>query len=199
MSPRPDQETTGTVAALTELRASVTTDITRLCRDVDKLFQGTTDLHVAKAAIETRLETTRGEILARVDALQRSLDLVTEKTGKFRPEDYVTRYDLLQHDRESDKVVLNVAGLMTDVDDLDTRLSSLSTSIEAAISKQLSPVIESIKADRDGVKEDRKTITDLKEKVNGLMLKFSIVTVIAGLVLGKIIDFMLKASGLQGK
>ena len=199
MSPRPDQETTGTVAALTELRASVTTDITRLCRDVDKLFQGTTDLHVAKAAIETRLETTRGEILARVDALQRSLDLVTEKTGKFRPEDYVTRYDLLQHDRESDKVVLNVAGLMTDVDDLDTRLSSLSTSIEAAISKQLSPVIDSIKADRDGVKEDRKTITDLKEKVNGLMLKFSIVTVIAGLVLGKIIDFMLKASGLQGK
>lgn len=207
MAPKTPDEPTGTVAALTELRASVTTDITRLCRDVDKLFEVTTDLREARATIEERLEATRGDLTARLDSFQRSMESLTAG-NKFRPEDFVTKFEMLQHDREADGVVRNVANLMTDVNDVDNRVAHLQTNLEAkinglsanletAIEKQLKPVIDSLKADRDAVKEDRKTIMDLKDKVNALMLKFSIAAAVGGVVIGKLFDVMLKASGVS--
>lgn len=170
-APRQSPSDSGTNMAAVELRAWLQADVTRIKEDIDVIFERIKE--VTKQADLAHAKSY--EVAALLEKFQERMSDLTVAVGR------------LKADNEADNGVDEVA-FVEYKREVDTKMQAVKDSLTTTIETKLKPI-------SDGIAEDRKELKEMRDKLNALMIKWSIAVAVIAFVAAKGIDILIKVMG----
>lgn len=179
-SPASAASESGTNMAAVELRAWLQADVTRIKEDIDVIFERLKE--VTKQADLAHAKAY--EVAALMEKFQERMSELSITVGRLKQDNDngVDEVDFIEYKRAVDKDLQAVKDILT------TNINGVKDSLTITIEAKLKPITDSIAV-------DRKELLDMREKLNALMIKWSIAVAAIAFVAAKGIDVVLKFLG----